>query len=92
MLPAAMRSGGDVAGDHLPAVDAVLQRDDPGVVADQRRERPRRRVGVAELHREDDHVDRADRGRVVGGARPPGSVTSPNGLSIRSPFRRIASR
>ena len=57
----------DVAGDHLPGVDPVLQGDDPGVAADQRRERPGRRVGRAELHGDEDEVDGSDRRRIVGG-------------------------
>ena len=59
--------GRHVAGDHRPAVDAVLERDEPGAFADQRREARRRGFGVEELDREDHDVDGADRRWIVGG-------------------------
>ena len=53
----------DGARQHLHAVDAVLERDDDGVGADERRQQRNRRFRVVQLHGEEHHVDRADRRR-----------------------------
>jgi hypothetical protein len=56
----------DHRGDHVVLLHAVLQRDDAGVRADDRQDRFRGRFGVAQLHREDHHVDLAEGRGIVG--------------------------
>ena len=65
-------TAGNVAGARMPRhhvhrLDAVLERDHHRVRADERGEPRGRAVHVVQLHREQHHVHRADRGRIVGG-------------------------
>ena len=58
----------DGTRQHLDAVDAVLKRDHDRVGTDERRQQCQRALGVVQLDREEDDVDRTDRRGVVGGA------------------------
>ncbi len=51
---------------HVVLGYAVLQRDDAGVRSDEREDLLRGRFRIAELHREDHHVDLADGRGIIG--------------------------
>ena len=55
------------ARQHADGVHAVLESDDDGLGADERRQQRERALGVVQLHREEDDVDGTDRRGIVGG-------------------------
>ena len=55
------------AAEDLVLLHAVLERDDRGAGADQRLDLPRRLLGVPQLDRDDDEIDRPDRLGIVAG-------------------------